>query len=220
MDTHRLKQALYGDKRQVLNHARLVEPIIRHRVQDLVFYKQHLFLTNEQSILTVIAAQVHYIGGTDAEGRPSPFLCCLVRLLEIDPLQEIIKLYLAQLGHRHFKYLTALALIYVRMVFPAPEAYLLLEAHTADLRRLRARLRLPVFTKAGVPCSYEITYVDVWADDLLHKERVADVLLPRLVPRHVLETQRLVAPRPPETETEKPDSETGDASSDYVSDSD
>lgn len=212
MDAHRLKQALYGDKRQVLNHARLVEPIIRHRVQDLVFYKQHLFLTNEQSILPVVTGKVHYIGGTDAEGRPSPFLCCLVRLLEIDPLREIVSLYLGQLGHRHFKYLTALALIYVRMVFAAPDAYPVLEAHTADFRRLRARLRLSIITASGAACSYEVTYMDVWADELLHRERAADVLLPRLAPRHVLEAESLVASRPPETDS--------DEASDYQSDSD
>lgn len=169
------------DKRNVSNKATLVEPIVRHRVQDSLFYKQHLHLTNEQTILQVVVDHVHYIGGTDTNNRPSPFLCCLVRLLEIEPSPEIVELYLSQSGYNEFKYLTALGLIYNRMV-TGSRFFLDFDRYITDYRKLRV-LNKQFLMVNGIPVHYLIKYMDEWVDDLLENERAVDIKMPYLAPR-------------------------------------
>ncbi|KAG7665321.1 uncharacterized protein J8A68_001009 [[Candida] subhashii] len=190
------KQASYHDKRNILNKAHLIEPIIRHRIQDSIFYKQYLFLSNESTILPIIIDQVKYIFGTESNGRPSPFLCCLLRLLELEPKKEIIGAYLTQMGYNEFKYLTALSLIYIRLVYPSQEIYEIFDGYFKDSRKLRMKLKSPIFDeKSGLPVRYKLTHMDEWVDHLLTKERVIDIILPRLIPRIVFVQQDILPPR-------------------------
>lgn len=199
----------------------LIEPIVRQRIQDSIFYKQHLYLTNEQTILPVIVSNIKYIAGTDASGRPSPFILCLLRLLELLPTKEIVAVYLNQVGYNKFKYLTALVLFYVRLVFLAPEVYTIFDEYLKDYRRLRCQLKSPNFTEAKIPIHYSVTYMDSWADDLLNEERVCDLILPYIAPRQTLVLEGLVGPRIYDVASDGADSE-GKTSeeSDYQSDSD
>lgn len=201
------------DKRNVVNKAHLVEHIVRHRIQDSLFYKQHLFLTNELTIVPVIVTHVKYVGGTDANGRPSPFLCCLLRMLELEPSPEVVELYLRQNGYNEFKYLTALTLLYCRMVSGPQTIFKLYDEYVADYRRLRMRLKLPLFVN-DLPVHYKVTYMDEWVDLLVENERVADVALPYLAPRHKLELRGEVAVR------EYGASDSNQELSEYESDSD
>ncbi|ODV81339.1 PRP38-domain-containing protein [Suhomyces tanzawaensis NRRL Y-17324] len=205
----------YTDKRLVLNNANLVEPIVRHRIQDSVFYKQHLYLTNEATILPIIVSHVHYVAGTDSLGRPSPFVCCLLRLLELAPSADIVQVYLTQLEYNQFKYLTAMVMMYVRLTATSAEVYTTLEPYLLDLRKLRIRHKNPQFSDDSIPVHYGLTYIDVWADELLTKERVADLMLPRMVPRQQLVEQGVVQPR-----TYHVDNESEEDELDYESDSD
>lgn len=208
--------ASYTDKRNVLNKANLIEPIVRHRIQDSVFYKQHLYLTNESTIIPIIIEHVQYIGGTDSMGKPSPFLCCLLRLLELEPSSEIIMTaYLNQMGYNEFKYLTAITLCYIRLVHQSEDVYNTFDEYYKDLRKLRYKLKTPKFDGQELPIHFELTYVDQWVDDLLEKERVIDILLPRLIPRQVLVEREVVKPRVYFVEEPGQESE-----SDYQSDSD
>lgn len=169
------------DKRNVANKAKLVEPIVRHRVQDSLFYKQYLHLTNEQTILNVIVDHVQFVGGTDSGNRPSPFLCCLVRLLEIEPSSEIMELYLTQNGFNEFKYLTALSLVYCRMV-RGSNFFELYDRYITDFRKLRFQdKQFQVIN--GVPVHYSIKCMDELVDDLIESERVVDIKIPHLAPR-------------------------------------
>lgn len=179
----RITSNLQMDKRNVANKAHLVESIVRHRVQDSLFYKQYLHLTNEKTILPIIVEHVHYIGGTDAGSRPSPFLCCLVRLLELEPSRDIIDLYLRQNGYNEFKYLTALALLYCRMVYGGG-FYDLHDEYILDYRKLRFKLKLPEFDN-GIPVHYKSRHFDEWVDDLVESDRVVDIKTPYLAPRSV-----------------------------------
>lgn len=198
------------DKRNVQNKAHLVEPIVRHRIQDSLFYKQHLYLTNELSIVPVIVNHVKYVGGTDATGRPSPFLCCLLRLLELEPPHNIVRLYLAQNGYNEFKYLTALALLYCRMV---ENIYPLYDEYIGDYRRLRLRLRSPKFVE-DLPVHYTIIHMDEWVDQLVENERVVDIIMPFLASRQVMIDRGDAVPR------EYGISESEPEESEYESDSD
>lgn len=195
MSTGEKTQPSYNDKRNVVNKAHLIEPIIRHRIQDSIFYKQHLYLTNELTILPVIVSNVNFIFGTNATGSPSTFLSCLLRLLEIEPLKEVISVYLNQLGYNEFKYLTALILIYIRLVYTSEEVYVMFDEYLSDYRKLRMKLKSPTFGDNMIPVHFTLTYIDVWIDDLLTKERVVDIILPRLVDRQTLVDRGVVAPR-------------------------
>ncbi|CAE6469950.1 unnamed protein product [Rhizoctonia solani] len=84
-----------------------------------------------------------------------------------------------------FKYLRALAAMYIRMTFPGVEVYELLEPLLKDYRKLRLR------NMAG----YSLTYIDEFVDKLLTEERVCDIILPRLAKREVLEETEGLAPR-------------------------
>lgn len=217
------KQASYSDKSNVIRKAYLVEPIIRHRIQDSLFYKQYLYLTNEATILPVITRQVKYIGSTNANGKPTPFVCCFLRLLELEPSRDIIEMCLHQLGTKEFKYLTALIMLYIRVVWPYEDVITTLEPFYSDYRKLRFQLKSPIMVK-GMPILYKLSHMDVWCDELLNNERVVDLILPRMVPRHVLFERGLIGERNyhgivSEDENEsKNDSESN--SDDYESDSD
>lgn len=163
------------------NKANLVEPIVRHRVQDSLFYKQYLHLTNEQTILNVIVDHVQFVGGTDSNNRPSPFLCCLVRLLEIEPSSDIVELYLTQNGFNEFKYLTALSLVYCRMV-RGSKFFELYDRYIVDFRKLRYQDK-QFRVVNGVPIHYSIKCMDELVDDLIENERVVDIKIPHLGPR-------------------------------------
>lgn len=170
------------DKRVVENKAHLVGPIIRHRIQDSLFYKEKLHLTNELSIVPIIVSQVQFIAGTDQTGRPSPFICCLLRLLELEPSPAIIRILLKQNGYNEFKYLSALALLFCRLVYDAREMYALYDEFIGDYRKLRIQLKTPRFVN-GLPVHYDLIHMDEWVDSLVVEERVVDLTLPYIAPR-------------------------------------
>ncbi|OBA23341.1 PRP38-domain-containing protein [Metschnikowia bicuspidata var. bicuspidata NRRL YB-4993] len=205
------------DKRNVANKASLVEPIIRHRVQDSLFYKQYLHLTNEQSILPVVAEHVQFVAGTDSSSRPSPFLCCLVRMLEIEPPIEIVRIYLDQNGYQEFKYLTALTLLYCRMVMGAADFYVLHDEYIKDYRKLRFKGKNPTVTDE-IPVHYKIKHMDEWVDELATEERVVDIKIPYMGLRLVYIERGLVGER--EYGAETSDDSEGEESEEYQSDSD
>ncbi|KAI3405396.1 hypothetical protein KGF56_001792 [Candida oxycetoniae] len=189
------KQASYHDKRTTTNLSHLIEPIIRHRILDSIFYKQYLYLTNEATILTVITEQVKYVGGVDSIGRPSPFLQSLFRMLELAPSKEIIDVYLHQLKFNEFKYLVVLTLLYIRLTFTSEEIYTIFDKFSQDFRKLKFKLKNSHFDSRRLPIFYKIIYMDEFIDDLLIKDRVVDLTLPRLIPRLLLVERGLVAPR-------------------------
>lgn len=224
-------QPEYNDKRKALNKSYLVETIIRHRIKDSIFYKQYLYLTNEQTILPVIIKHVKYIGGLDSNNRPSPFICCLLRLLEINPSSDIINLYLTQL---EFKYLVCLALLFIRLTRSSQEIYSVFDNYWTNYSKLRTLLQTPEFIN-GMPINYSVTYMDQFIDDLLRKQRVVDLILPRVEKRSKLVDSGLVADRvyhvtslnesydqESEEQELKPanSDEAGDMEDDFVSDSD
>ncbi|EMG49749.1 prp38 Pre-mRNA-splicing factor 38 [Candida maltosa Xu316] len=217
---HYKKQASYHDKRYTQNKGNLIEPIIRHRIQDSIFYKQHLYLTNEATLLPVITNHVHYISGTDSSNRPSPFISCLFRMLELEPSKEIIDTYLTQLNFNEFKYLTALTLIYIRLVYKSEDIYRLFDPYFKDFRKLRVRLKNPMFDSMQIPKHYKISYIDEWVDELLTNDRVIDLILPRLVPRISLVEKGIIPPREYYIEQGETKNEDDDDDDDYESDSD
>jgi len=159
----------------------LIEKIIRSRIYESSYWKEHCFALTAETIIDK-AIELNCIGGVYGNQRPTQFMCLLLKLLQIQPEKEILVEYLLV---DEFKYLRALAAIYVRLTFRAVEVFELLEPLMKDYRKLRLR------NMAG----YQLTHMDEFIDQLLTEERVCDTILPRMTRRDVLEDIEGLAPR-------------------------
>ncbi|THH10000.1 hypothetical protein EW145_g1621 [Phellinidium pouzarii] len=159
----------------------LVETIIRNRIYESQFWKEHCFALTAETLIDR-AIELNAIGGIYANQKPTEFICLLLKLLQIQPEKEILIEYLQV---DEFKYLRALAAMYIRMTFGAVEVYEILEPLLKDFRKLRLR-------HMG---GYTLTYMDEFVDQLLNDERVCDTILPRIPKRGVLEENDELGPR-------------------------
>ncbi|GAA5873169.1 hypothetical protein JCM16303_006959 [Sporobolomyces ruberrimus] len=160
----------------------LVPTVIRQRVYDTLYWKEHCFALDAASIIDQ-SVSINHIGGTYANTRPTEFMCLVLKLLQLQPEREIILEYLRA---EEFKYLRALAAFYVRLTFDSLNVYEVLEPLLDDYRKLRFR---------GMDGSYRITTIDEFADQLLSEEMVCEIQLPRLTQRKVLEETEGLVPR-------------------------
>ena len=168
-----------------LNPATILEKAVRERIVDSYFYKEQCFGVNEADVVDRVVAHVDFIGGTyGSTQKPSPFLCLAFKLLQLAPGDAVLREYLGYGGEK-FKYLRALALFYVRLTRTAKDVYMTLEPYLEDGRKLRRRGR------AGT----SLTFVDVFVDDLLTKERVCATSLWKMPKRDVLEDLEVLEPR-------------------------
>jgi len=163
------------------NPQNLVESVIRNRIYESNYWKEHCFALTAESLIDK-AIEVKYIGGVYGNQRPTEFLCLLLKLLQIQPEKEILVEYLRA---TEFKYLRALAAFYVRMTFRPVDIYELLEPMLRDYGKLRMR------NMAG----YSLTFMDEYVYSLLTEERACDIILPRLAKRQVLEENGDIGPR-------------------------
>lgn len=175
--TDPLAQTIHGKNPQLL-----FSRIVRRKVYESTFWKNDCFACTAESIVDV-AIKLQYVGGTYGGIRaPSPFLCVVLKLLQIQPEKEIILEYLKQ---EDFKYLRAVAAFYLRLTARSDEVYLHLEPLLADYRKLRMRAADGTFT---------ISHVDEFVDDCLNKGSLLDVGLPPLAKRSVFVQEKLLPP--------------------------
>ncbi|KAI0670673.1 PRP38 family-domain-containing protein [Trametes maxima] len=168
--------AIHGQNPQYL-----VESVIRNRIYECSFWKEHCFALTAETIIDK-AIDLKAIGGVYGNQKPTEFLCLLLKLLQIQPEKEILLEYLQA---DEFKYLRALAVMYIRMTFRPVDVYELLEPLLKDYRKLRYR---------GMG-GYSIIHMDEYVDQLLTEERVCDLILPRITKRDVLEDLGDIGPR-------------------------
>ncbi|KAN0075296.1 PRP38 family domain containing protein [Tylopilus felleus] len=168
--------AIHGQNPQFL-----VETVIRNRIWESTYWKEHCFALTAESLIDK-AIELRCIGGVYGNQRPTEFLSLLLKLLQIQPQKEILIEYLQA---DEFKYMRALAAMYVRMTFRAVEVYEILEPLMKDYRRLRYR------DMSG----YSLTYFDEFIYKLLTEERVCDIILPRIAKRQTLEENGEIGPR-------------------------
>ncbi|KAF9472205.1 PRP38-domain-containing protein [Pholiota conissans] len=169
-------QAVHGQNPQFL-----VETVVRNRIYESTFWKEHCFALTAESLIDK-AIEVRFIGGVYGNQRPTEFLCLLLKLLQIQPEKEILVEYLRA---EEFKYLRALAALYIRMTFRAVDIYELLEPLLKDYRKLRLR------DMSG----YTLVFMDEFIYSLLTEERVCDIIMPRIAKRSVLEENGELGPR-------------------------
>lgn len=122
------------------------------------------------------------MGGVYGNQKPTPFMCLLFKLLQLQPEREIVMAYLED---PDFKYLRALAAMYIRLTWSAVDIFKTLEPLMGDFRKLRVR---------GMG-GWRLSYMDEFIDDLLTQERVCDIALPRMMTRAMLEDADELEPR-------------------------
>lgn len=153
---------------------RLLEKIIRERIYDSLYWKEECFGLTIDTLIDK-ALQLKYIGGTiGGTAKPLPFLCLLLKMLQLSPDEEIVDV---MISHPTFKYLRILSALYYRLTCTNSLAiYKKLEPLMKDHRKIIYR------DNTG---KYSLTFVDEVIDSLLNKERVFDIILPHLTKRQI-----------------------------------
>uniref|UniRef100_A0A1I7U783 Pre-mRNA-splicing factor 38 n=1 Tax=Caenorhabditis tropicalis TaxID=1561998 RepID=A0A1I7U783_9PELO len=160
----------------------LVEKIIRQRIYDSMYWKEHCFALTAELVVDK-GMDLRYIGGIYAGNiKPTPFLCLALKMLQIQPDKDIVLEFIQQ---EEFKYIRALGAMYLRLTFDSTEIYKYLEPLYNDFRKLR------YMNKMG---RFEAIYMDEFIDNLLREDRYCDIQLPRLQKRWALEEVETLAP--------------------------
>lgn len=178
----------------------LVEKIIRSRIYDARYWKEECFALSAE-LLVDKAMELKYVGGVYGGNiKPTPFLCLVLKMLQIQPEKDIVIEFIRQ---EDFKYVRALGAFYMRLVGTSLDCYKYLEPLTNDYRKLRKQNRQGQF---------EATHMDEFIDELLHEERLCDVILPRIQKRYILEANNDLDPRVSalEDDLDEPESEDED----------
>ncbi|KAG0074829.1 hypothetical protein BGZ90_010422 [Linnemannia elongata] len=163
----------------------LIEKILRTRIYESTYWKESCFGLTESSIIEK-AYELTSIGGQYGVQKPTEFICLVLKLLQLQPREEIVIKYITGLTENDSnKYLRALGAFYLRLVGKPIDIYKNLEPLLVDGRKLRKRGNN----------GYSIIHMDEFIDELLREERVCDVVLPRLTKRYVLEDTGELNPR-------------------------
>jgi pre-mRNA-splicing factor 38A len=159
-----------------------MDKILRLRVYNTRYWKEECF---GLTVATVIdkAAALDHVGGTFGGSRkPCPFLCLLLKLLQIQPEQDIV---LELLRSEEHKYLKALAALYVRVAWKAVDIYRHLEPILKDYRKIRQRM---------INGTWSILCMDEFVETLLTDTYACDIALPRIPKRKMVEHNISVGP--------------------------
>uniref|UniRef100_A0A8C6M9D0 Pre-mRNA-splicing factor 38A n=1 Tax=Nothobranchius furzeri TaxID=105023 RepID=A0A8C6M9D0_NOTFU len=161
----------------------LVEKIIRTRIYESKYWKEECFgLTAE--LVVDKAMELKFVGGVYGGNiKPTPFICLTLKMLQIQPEKDIIVEFIK---NEDFKYVRLLGAMYMRLTGTAVDCYKYLEPLYNDYRKVKCQNRNGEF---------ELMHVDEFIDELLHAERVCDIILPRLQKRQVLEEAEMLDPR-------------------------
>lgn len=96
-----------------------MEYIIRQKIYQTTYWKEKCFALTAESLVER-AAELRAAGGTFGGGRkPTPFLCLILKMLQIQPAKEIIIEYIK---NGDFKYIRLLGMSCWRRRATAPGA--------------------------------------------------------------------------------------------------
>lgn len=161
----------------------LVDRIIRVKIYNDAYWKEFCFALTTETVIDR-AAELDYIGGTyGGRRRPAKFLCLFLKLLQIQPDEDVVMEYIKQ---PDVKYLRALGCAYLRITGRPTTIYQTLEPFFADYRKLRYR---------DMTGKLSIIHMDEFIDMLLRDETVCDVTMPALPKREILEQSQQLDPR-------------------------
>lgn len=161
----------------------LIEKITRTRIYESRYWKEECFALSAE-LLVDKAMELKYIGGIfGGNVKPTPFLCLILKMLQIQPDKDII---IEFIKNTEFKYVRALGALYMRITGTSLDCYKYLEPLYLDYRKMK------YMNRNG---ALELTYMDDFIDNLIREERVCDVIMPRIQKRNVLEELNQLEPR-------------------------
>lgn len=160
-----------------MNPQFLLETILRNKIYNTLYWKEKCFALTSETIIDR-AINIKYIGGNYGSTKyPSDFICLVLKMLQIQPSDEIIEEYLSD-DIAEYKYLRALTAFYVRLTARSPNVYKKLEPLYNDYRKLRVR---------NPDGSFSIIHMDEFIECLLNSESLFELTLPPLTKRRILE---------------------------------
>lgn len=161
----------------------LVPKPMRERIVECEYWKCSCVAVSFK-VTVEKARSLQYVGGTFGSiQKPTPFICLLLKLLQLAPSYEDVQSCLTSSG----KYSAALGLFYARLAFSSHRVYELLEPFLLEYRRLRYR---------QIEGTYAVLYMDEFVERLLTEEMLFQVPLPHITRRSALvEMGHLKGPR-------------------------
>ena len=158
-------------------------PSTRSAIYNSSYWRRSLFGCT-LSALIAEASALRAVGSTAGTfGRPTRFLCLLLKLHQLRPSAETLYDFA---GHPKLKYLAALALLYIRLTASPREVYLTLEQFLADFRKIRVQ---------NLDASLAVLHMDEFVDRLLTQDTFLGIALPVLPHRALLEKEGLLEKR-------------------------
>ena len=151
----------------------LIDAPTRQKIYNSVFYQQYCFGVN---LVTFVdrAQLLKGVGGIyGTYKQPSNFICLFLKLLELEPSNNVIEHFLSTRVWQ-MKHLRLLAALYIRFAYPSDDVYLKLEP------LLTRYEKVAVLTDEG----YVSSHFDEVIDSFLKKKLWCGIQLPPLTPRH------------------------------------
>ncbi|KAL3814656.1 hypothetical protein ACJIZ3_015924 [Penstemon smallii] len=165
------------------NPQNLVEKILRTKIYQNTYWKEQCFGLTAETLVDK-AMELDHLGGTHGGNRkPTPFMCLVTKMLQIQPDKEIVVEFIK---NPEYKYVRVLGALYLRLTGTDIDVYRYLEPLYNDYRKLRFKLNDAKFT---------LTHVDEFIDELLTKDYSCDIALPRIKKRLTLESIGSLEPR-------------------------
>ncbi|XP_010517506.1 PREDICTED: pre-mRNA-splicing factor 38 [Camelina sativa] len=165
------------------NPQNLVEKIVRTKIYQHTFWKEQCFGLTAETLVDK-AMELDHLGGTFGGSRkPTPFLCLILKMLQIQPEKEIVVEFIK---NDDYKYVRILGAFYLRLTGTDVDVYRYLEPLYNDYRKVRQKLPDGRFS---------LTHVDEVIEELLTKDYSCDIAMPRLKKRWTLEQNGLLEPR-------------------------
>ncbi|XP_068664023.1 pre-mRNA-splicing factor 38-like [Aristolochia californica] len=158
------------------NPQNLVEKILRSKIYQNTYWKEQCFGLTAETLVDK-AMELDHLGGTDGGNRkPTPFMCLVVKMLQIQPEKEIVVEFIK---NEDYKYVRILGAFYMRLTGQVTDVYQYLEPLYNDYRKLRRKL---------TDGRFALTHVDEVIDELLTTDYSCDISLPRIPKRWILES--------------------------------
>ncbi|KAJ4903995.1 Pre-mRNA-splicing factor 38 [Raphanus sativus] len=165
------------------NPQNLVETIVRNKIRDHTFWKEQCFGLTAETLVDK-AMELDHVGGTFGGNRkPTPFLCLVLKMLQIQPEKEIVVEFIK---NDDYKYVRVLGAFYLRLTGSDVDVYRYLEPLYNDYRKVRQKLS---------DGRFELRHVDEVVEELLTKDYSCDIAMPRLKKRCTLEQSGALEPR-------------------------
>merc|ERR1712113_1014083 len=118
------------------NPQRLIDYTVRKKIYDSLYWKKDCFGLSAETLIDK-AMELKYIGGTyGGHRKPTEFICLILKMLQIQPDDEIIT---ELIKNEDFKYLRLLGAFYLRLTVEGTFVISHVDEIIDDYRKIRVR---------------------------------------------------------------------------------